>query len=192
MTDADDIDVVLAALCAGEPEAVNRLFGTLYEELRRVAHGQRLRWQGNDTLSTTVLVHEAYLKLSNGGGGRWRDRAHFHAVASRAMRHILVNYAQRQCAAKRGGGAPHVALTETTPVPAEVAEELLQLDAAVQELAEVHPRQARVVECRFFAGLGIRETAEALGISTATVERDWAVASAWLRRVLAEPDGAAG
>lgn len=185
-----DLPVVLSAIRQGDRFAVDRLFAACYDELRQVAHGQRLRWSGDLTLDTTALVHEVYLKLSSGRPLDWADRAHFVATAARAMRHILVNYAERRAAAKRGGGALHVPLDEANPVPADGATELLALDEALRELAVNAPRQAQVVECRFFGGLGMRETAAALGISRATAERDWAQASAWLRaRLTAAPTG---
>jgi RNA polymerase sigma factor (TIGR02999 family) len=176
-----DVSAVIAAIRSGDRDAVDRLFAAVYDELRRMARGQRLRWDGDATLDTTALVHEAYLKLVAGRSLEWADRAHFMAVAARAMRHILVNYAERGRTAKRGGGALHVSLDEANPVPAENADELLALDEALRALASVNPRQAQVVECRFFGGLGMRETAEAIGISRATAERDWTQASAWLR-----------
>jgi RNA polymerase sigma factor (TIGR02999 family) len=176
-----DVSSVIAAIRSGDRDAVDRLFAAVYDELRRVARGQRLRWHGDTTLDTTALVHEAYLKLVAGRSLEWSDRAHFMAVAARAMRHILVNYAERGRTAKRGGDALHVSLDEANPVPAEHADELLALDEALLALASANPRQAQVVECRFFGGLGMRETAEALGISLATAERDWTQASAWLR-----------
>jgi RNA polymerase sigma factor (TIGR02999 family) len=176
-----EMPTVLAAIRRGDRDAVDRLFAEVYEELRRVARRQRLRWAGDSTLDTTALVHEAYLKLTAGQTLSWSDRAHFFAVAAQAMRHILVNYAERRRAIKRGGGALHVPLDEANPVPAESAEELLALDEALRALAAIHPRHAAVVECRFFGGLGMRETADALGISRSTAERDWDHASAWLR-----------
>jgi RNA polymerase sigma factor (TIGR02999 family) len=178
-----DLTAVLRAVSSGDRSAVDVLFHAVYAELQRIAHGQRMKWQGDETLNTTALVHEAYLKLVR-QDVEWQGRAHFYAVAATAMRHILVNYAERRLAAKRGGGLPHIPLDEANPVPAEGAEDLLALNEALEKLRRLDERQSRVVECRFFGGLGIRETAEALGVSTATVERDWALASAWLRRAL--------
>jgi RNA polymerase sigma factor (TIGR02999 family) len=186
MSETADTSYLLDLARSGDPEAVDRLFAQLYDELRRLAQRQRRNWHGDETLNTTALVHEAYLKLQKGVARRWADRAHFHAVASQAMRHLLVSYAERRRAAKRGGGVPHEALDEANPVAEEAAEELLALNEALEALSRVSPRQARVVECRFFAGLSIRETAEALAVSTATVERDWALASAWLRHVMTD------
>jgi len=184
MSTPANLTEVLQAVRGGDRDAVDHLFHSVYHELEQIARGQRVRWHGNETLNTTALVHEAYLKLVNQQEVDWRDRAHFYAVAATAMRHILINYAERRGAAKRGGGASHVPLDEANPVPAEGADDLLALNAALEELGQVAERQSRVVECRFFGGLGIRETAEALGVSAATVERDWALASAWLRRTL--------
>jgi RNA polymerase sigma factor (TIGR02999 family) len=184
---SDELAVVQQAISSGDRAAIDRLFTTLHAELRRVARGQRMRWEGNDTLNTTALVNEAYIKLLKANGRGWADRAHFFAVASRAMRQILVNYAESRRAARRGGGAPHVPLHDMNPVSDEGADDLIALHDALGRLARVSERQARVVECRFFAGLSIRETAEALGTSPATVERDWALASAWLRRELSDP-----
>jgi RNA polymerase sigma factor (TIGR02999 family) len=185
-----DITAVLEAVRSGDRAAVDQLFKAVYDELQSIAHKQRLRWEGDETLNTTALVHEAYVKLVDHQEANWKDRAHFYAVAATAMRHILINYAERRMAAKRGGGAPHAALEDSNPVAEEAAEDLLALGAALDALGELDSRQSRVVECRFFAGLGVRETAEALGVSTSTVERDWSVARAWLRRALDESPGA--
>lgn len=183
-----DVSHLLSAIHAGDEEAVDRLFSILYDELRRLARAQRNRWIGDDTLNTTALIHEAYLKLGGGSQAEWRDRAHFLSVAARAMRQILVNYAERRQAAKRGG-ALRVERLDTVepiagrnPVSEEAADEIVALHRALERLEQVSERQARVVECRFFAGLAIHETAEALGVSVATVKRDWALASAWLYR----------
>jgi RNA polymerase sigma factor (TIGR02999 family) len=184
MSSDGDVTDIIRAMRNGDREAVDRLFAAVYEELRRIAKNHRRRWQGDETLNTTALVHEAYIKLVEQERADWTDRAHFCAVAARAMRHILANYAERRMAAKRGGGAQHVPLDDRNPVPQESAEDLLALDQALSTLSRMHERQAQVVECRFFGGLGIHETAEALGVSTSTVERDWTVASAWLRRAL--------
>ncbi len=182
MLSPDEITARLRAAAGGDREALNEVFALVYEELRRRARAQRRRWSGDDTLDTTALVHEAYLKLVDQSRAGWNDRAHFLAVAARAMRHVLVNYAEQRRAAKRGGGAPHVPLDESNPVSEEVAEEVIALHEALERLATISERQARVVEARFYAGLSIEETADALGISPATVKRDWQLASAWLHR----------
>jgi RNA polymerase sigma factor (TIGR02999 family) len=182
MSETGEITLLLDAARDGDRAALDQLFGLVYDQLRTLSHAQRGRWSGDHTLGTTALVHEAYLKLVRHEGADWRDRAHFFAVASRAMRQILVNYAERRRAQKRGGGAEVVPLDEANPVAPEAAEGLLALNQALERLERIDARRCRVVECRFFAGLAIHETAETLGISAATVKRDWALASAWLRR----------
>jgi RNA polymerase sigma factor (TIGR02999 family) len=143
------------------------------------------RWAaGHETLNTTALVHEAYLKLVRRNDVDWSDRGHFFAVAATAMRHILADYAEKRRAAKRGGGRDDLLLDEVNPVSPEAAEDVLVLHNALSRLEEEHPRRARVVECRFYAGLDVEETATALRISPATVKRDWAFARVWLSRVL--------
>src|SRR5690606_16367285 len=144
-----------------------------------LARHHRARWHGNDTLNTTALVHEAYLKLVGGEDG-YAGRAHFLAVASKAMRHVLYTYAERQAAQKRGGGAADLPLDEAALVPPHRAEAVVALEEALARLEVVDERAARVVECRFFGGLEVEETAEALGVSARTVTRDWAAARAWL------------
>ena len=182
MLPPDEITARLRAAHEGDREALDEVFTLVYEELRQRARAQRRRWSGDTTLDTTALVHEAYLKLVDQRSARWQDRAHFLAVAAKAMRHVLVNYAEQRRAAKRGGGAQHVPLDENNPVSEEVAEEVVALHEALDRLATVSERQARVVEARFYAGLSIDETAAALSISPATVKRDWQLASAWLHR----------
>jgi RNA polymerase sigma factor (TIGR02999 family) len=197
-----ELPALLAAAAAGDRAAFDRAFALLYDELGGLARAQRGRWRGNETLSTTVLVHEAYLRLA--GGARWENRRHFFALAAQVMRQILVNYAEAQRAAKRGGEAERVPLEHVegaaTGRPPEGigedgdGEEILALHEALGRLAAEQPRQAKIVECRFFAGLSIPETAEALDISQATVKREWSVASAWLYRAIAGagPGGATG
>lgn len=184
--DDHDITQLLHALGAGDEEAMSELFTAVYQELRRLAHGQRLGWRGQETLNTTALVHEAYLRLATAEGAEWRNRGHFFAVACKAMRRILINRARDASTQKRGGDAKRAGITgpDTPAVDPEANEELLALDAALTRLERLDPRQGQVVECRFFGGLGIAETAEALGVSTATVKRDWLAARAWLYREL--------
>jgi len=185
MGDAREIERLLLALKRGDESALDPLYEAVYEPLRQLAHARRLQWRGDYTLNTTALVHEAYLKLVGGRATAWQDRAHFFAAASRAMRHILVNYAARRRAAKRGGDLERVALDEQQPLADDAtAEELLALDEALGRLQALSKRQTRVFECRFFSGLQVDETAEALGISPATVKRDWRLARAWLHRAL--------
>lgn len=182
MASPHEITLRLRRAQEGDREAFDEVFSLLYAELRRLAKAQRFRWQGDDTLDTTALVHEAYLKLSPGGNASWEDRRHFLAVAAKAMRHLLVNYSEKRKASKRGGGAPHVPLEEFNPVGEEVAEDVVALHESLERLETVSPRQGSVVEARFFLGLSVEETAEVLDISPATVKRDWAMASAWLYR----------
>lgn len=177
--DRQSITDLLIQLRGGNPEAMDRLFSLVYEELRRIAH-QRLRAERpGHTLGTTGLVHETYLKLVDRTRVEWRDRAHFFAVAAQAMRRILVASARRYRALRRGGGLRRVPLTEEA-ADAERGETLLALDEALQRLAALNGRLSQVVECRYFAGFTEEETAEALGVTTRTVERDWAKARGWL------------
>lgn len=182
MDASERIAELLAAAREGDQAALDEVFTLVYGELHRLAHAHRVRWEGDYTLNTTALVHEAYVKLADSGSVTWKDRNHFMALAATAMRQILVNYAQRRRAAKRGGDQKRVPLDDANPVGAEIAEEVLALDEALQRLGKVSERQAQVVEARFFAGLPIEDTAQALGISPATVKRDWNLASAWLHR----------
>ncbi len=171
------------------PSSADALFVACYAELHRRAHGVR-RQGAPRTLSTTGLVHEAYLKLRGSGG--WMSREHFLNTAARAMRQLLVNAAEARVAAKRGGGAWAVTLDDELGATAPARpEQVLALDEALARLGQLNPRQARVVECRYFAGLSVEETAAALGVGTATVQRDWRFARAWLQRALEEdPAGA--
>jgi RNA polymerase sigma factor (TIGR02999 family) len=168
----------------GRGAAIDELYGRVYDQLKKLARRVRAGRAG-ETLNTTALVNEAYLKLAAGSGVTWHDHDHFFAVAARAMRQILVDSARRRLAAKRGGGW-QVSLDETVhPAPIR-AEELVALDEALDRLAAFDPRRAAVVEHRYFAGLTIPETARILGIAPATVERDWRTARAWLASGLKE------
>ncbi len=184
-----EITRLLEALASGRDGAVDALFAATYDELKALAGAQRRRWRGDDTLSTTALIHEAYLKLGRRPRPRWEHRGHFFAVASTAMRQILVNYARDKRVAKRGGDAQPVSVDAEQLVADSAVEELLALDEALRQLAAIDARQAQVVECRFFGGLTVAETAEALDVSPATVKRDWTVARAWLQRALAPAPG---
>lgn len=176
---------------AGKQAAFGELLPLVYDELHRLAERQRHRWHGDETLDTTALVHEAYLKLADQSSPDWQNRAHFLGVASAAMRQILIDYAKRKCAAKRGGQRPHVPMHEVEailrdvePSPEVCNELLVSLDDSLRRLAQWNRRQMRIVECRFFAGMSIEDTAEALGVSPATVKRGWGMAQAWLYRDL--------
>jgi len=178
---------MLESWSAGNPEALERLMPLVYDELRRVASRHLGRERREHTLQPTALVHEAYLRLVDQRSAKWRSRAQFFAVAARVMRRILVDHARARGAAKRGQGAVRVSLDDVRPpaAPARGDEvDLVALDAALERLADLDERQARIVELRYFAGLSIEETAGALGIGAATVKRDWALARAWLRREL--------
>jgi RNA polymerase sigma factor (TIGR02999 family) len=164
-------------------------FARVYEELRALAHRHRRRSDGAVTVSTTALVHEAYLRLSAGSEVVWQDRSHFFALAARAMRFVLVDQARARLAAKRDGGFP-VTLDDAHGLPAETPEHLLAIHDALSRLEQVSARLAQVVHLRFFAGLGHEEIAEVLGVSIPTAKRDWARARAWLYDFISENDGA--
>lgn len=191
MDDAPDVTRILQDATRGRRDAVDRAVPMIYEELRRIAQGHLSRERPDHTLTTTALVHEAYMKLVDIDQVEWQDRAHFFAMAARQMRRILIDHARRAGRAKRGGDAVLVSLDEATDFPVLRPESLLRLDDALERLEKVNERQCRVVECRCFVGLSVEETAEALGTSPTTVKRDWAFARAWLNRELAE-NGAGG
>ena len=165
----------------GDP-TTELLVAALYADLRRVAHRERRRVGASETMRTTALVHEAYLKLYQ--GGQWRDRAHFLGCAAMAMRQALVQHARARCATKRGGGVAAVALEEADSVLAEPEESVVALDEALERLEQVNPRLARVVECRYFAGYTEAETAIALQVTERNVQRDWVKAKALLYEAL--------
>lgn len=175
-----DITQLLIAFRQGDRGAMDQIFPLVYDELRVLARGQLSRRRGGNTLNTTALVHEAYLKLIEQSRADWNDRAHFRAVAAVAMRHILVDYARRRGAVKRGGEA-HQTLADDNKLGLEVrVEEILAIDEALDALAELNERLAKLVELRFFGGLTVEETAEAMGTSERTVKRDWRKARAFL------------
>jgi RNA polymerase sigma factor (TIGR02999 family) len=189
-----DVARLLEALQRGDDAAFDALFPLVYQELRGLAHRQRRRWSGDDTLDTTSLVHEVYLKLVDAPRASWESRAHFLATAAQAMRHILINYARDRCTQKRGGARTAVSLDAfegLEPPRAIDAEDelLLALDDALRVLERVNARQSRIVECRFFAGMTIDETAAALRVSTATVSRGWALAQVRLYQELRRAAG---
>jgi len=167
----------------GRAAVLSELMPLVYGELKSLARANRYRWNGVESPGTTSLVHEAYLKLAD-AGGEFANRRHFYAVASRAMRSILIDNARWHGRAKRGGGRPPAVLEESMLVSAERSEELLALDEALNHLEHREPRLARIVECRCFGGLTVDETAAALEISPATVKRGWSLARTWLYRAL--------
>ena len=169
-----------------EGGALDDVFPAVYEELRRVAHRHLRSERTGHTLETTALVNEAYLELSKVDQRHWPGRPYVLAAASRAMRRILIDYAVARRAEKRGGGISPEPLDDAVAMAVSRGDELLALDEALERLASVNERYARVVECRFFGGMSVEETAEALGTSPATVKRDWTLARAWLNRELAD------
>lgn len=166
----------------GDKAALDRVIPIVYQELRRLAHRQMRRERAGDTLQTTGLINEAYLRLVDYARVRPRDRSHFFAIAAQAMRRILIERARSRRSTKRGSGAQNVSLEEAADVSKDRAPDLLALDEALQNLAAIDPRKSRIVELKYFGGLTIEETAEVLGVSTPTVERDWRTARIWLHR----------
>lgn len=178
--DAHDVTRLLERCALGSDEAFEQLISLVYADLHRIAHRRLQNERPGHTLDTTDLVHEAYLKLLPQADASWGDRAHFFAVASRVIRHVLIDYARRKKADKRSGGV-RVPLRESTASTMPASEvDILVLERALARLAERDPRLEKVVECRFFGGMTVPETAEALGVSTSTVDRDWARAKTYL------------
>jgi RNA polymerase sigma-70 factor (ECF subfamily) len=183
-----EVTDLLRAWSAGDHSARDRLIPLVYDELRRRAAG-RLRRERNATLQPTALVHEAYLHLVDQRRPGWLNRAQFFAVASEIMRRILVDRARARRAGKRSGRWARVTLDPGHAVVPAQDVDVLDLDAALRELASFDPRKSRIAELRFFGGLSLRETGESLGLSVATVERDWRAARAWLFRALSDRAG---
>jgi RNA polymerase sigma factor (TIGR02999 family) len=184
MSPDQDVTRALLALSKGERSALDGLLPLIYDQLRAQAQRALRAERPDHTLSPTALVHEAYLKLVRLDRVEWRDRAHFFGACANEMRRILVSYARNRKATKRGAGAEHVPLENAAVAAWERPADLVALDDALDRLADMDPRQVRIIECRFFAGMSVEETAEALGISAATVKRDWTAARAWLNREL--------
>lgn len=183
---ASDITRLLQRHHQGDREAFDRMVPLVYERLRVLARGQLARaGRPKQLLDTVGLINETYLQLVDEYGVDWQDRGHFFAVCARAMRRILVDQARRQQADKRGGGATHVTLLPDAVAMEQPSEQILAVDAALEELAAFNPRLAQVVECRYFAGMTEEETAQALDSSLRTVQRDWMRARAWLLKALA-------
>ena len=179
-----EITDLLIAMRGGDSEAAHRLLPLVYEELRRMAHRHLRGEREGHTLSTTALVHEAYLKLADQTRIVWNDRTHFLAVAAGAMRRILIDYARQYQATKRGGGQQRLTLEEETIPVEQRADELLALDDALTRLSALDPRLGQVVELRFFGGLSEEEAAQSLGVTARTVRRDWVKARGWLYQQL--------
>jgi RNA polymerase sigma factor (TIGR02999 family) len=179
-----DVTAILRKWGNDKDAAAGELASIVYGELRRLAHRHLRNERPGHTLHSAELVHEAYLRLVDIKEASWQDRAHFFGVCGQIMRHILVDHARARLREKRGAGATLVALNEAMDVPEQRSVDVIALDDALTGLAKLDAQQSRVVELRFFAGLSVEETAEALGVSRATVNRDWVTARAWLLREL--------
>ncbi len=184
-----EVTRILAELAGGDRASVSRLFSLVYDELRAVAGSYFRRQPADHTLQPTALVHEAYMRLVDQTQEGWQDRAHFLAVAAKAMRRILINHAHKRAAAKRGGDSKRLTLVEEL-TPADSREiDLIALDEALTKLAELSERMVQVVELRYFGGMTMQEIAHTLGVSRRTVQSDWEVARAWLSRELSDEEG---
>ena len=189
MTTHDDPRTSITALLCGDYKesdvpALDQLIPHIYEELREMAHRQLAGEYGARTLQTTALIHEAYVRLVDDTQVSKKGRSYFFASASRAMRRVLVDQARKRKAGKRGGGQELLSIDDAEIAIDQFAGDLVDLDAALEDLASMNPRQAKVIECRFFGGLGVKETADALNISERTVRNDWTLARAWLHNRL--------
>jgi RNA polymerase sigma factor (TIGR02999 family) len=180
----DEVTLMLIRWSNGERDALDQLIPVVYGELRRLASRTLRRERRDHTLQPTALVHEAYLRLIDQRSVNWQNRSHFFAIASQAMRRIVVDHARRHNAVKRGGDNLKVELEAAMLLPGAKDVDVVRLDDALTALAAFDPQQGRIVELRFFGGLSIEQTAEVIGISPATVKRDWSMAKAWLHREL--------
>lgn len=178
------ITQLLVSLQQGDPDAANRLFPLVYDELHRLAVSYMRRERSDHTLQATALVNEAFLKMVGNDAAEFESRSHFFGIAAAVMRHVLVDYARSRAAGKRGSNVKRLPLDEALVFSAEQSEQLIALDEALQKLAKLSLRQAKIIELRFFAGLSIPQTATVLGIASRTVVREWTIAQAWLRREL--------
>ena len=185
---ANDITQMLLDWSRGDSNTAEQLFPLVYDELHRLAERQMRRERADHTLQATALVNEAYMKLVDQKRVQWQNRAHFFGVAAQLMRRILIKYAERHQSVKRGGGQPELSLDEVVVVGDERAAELIALDRCLTDLATIDVRQSRIVEMRFFGGLSIEEIGLVLGISPATVKREWRVAKAWLYGAISQND----
>jgi RNA polymerase sigma-70 factor (ECF subfamily) len=189
MSENQDVTLLLSALTRGDEAAASKLIPVVYNELRRLAGSYMRRERVDHTLQATALVHEAFLKLVNQRSVSWQSRAHFFGVAAQLMRRILVDHARGHSRQKRGGEQVKVSLDEAFVSAESQADEVLAVDDSLDALAKVDPRQARVVELRFFGGLSVEEAAGVLGVSPKTVKREWSVAKAWLTADLKQRHG---
>jgi len=179
----ESITTLLAEWARGEPEALHRLTPLVYEELRRLASHYLRRESNGNTLQSTALVHEAYLRMVNQDAVNWQGRSHFFGIAARLIRQILVDHARKRQAGKRESG-PLLSLDESVGLPGGSQVDLIKLDDALASLAKIDEQQSRIIELRFFGGLSIEETAQSIGVSPRSVKRQWAIARAWLYREL--------
>jgi RNA polymerase sigma factor (TIGR02999 family) len=184
MSGPTNITELLAGYGRGDKEALDQLMPIVYDELHRQAARYLRREQAGHTLQTTALIHEAYVRLVDQRNVQWQNRAHFFGIAAQMMRRILVDHARAKKRAKRGGSEIRVSLADAAVATKGQDLDVVALDEALQRLAKIDEQQSRVVELRYFSGLTVEETAEVMGISTATVKRDWSVARAWLHREL--------
>jgi len=181
-----DVTALLSELARGDQAAAEKLVPLVYDELKRLARGYMRRERPDHTLQTTALVHEAYMRLVQQRKPNWQCRSHFFGIAAQIMRRILLDHARGHLRQKRGGPAQVLRLDEALTFSREQSEELVKLNAALERLSAIDPRQSKIVELRYFGGLGVEETSEVLGISPKTVKRDWAVAKAWLHGELSD------
>ncbi len=181
-TSTNEITKLLRGWQGGDRAALDSLVPVVYKELRRLAHCELRKERPNHTLQSTALVHEVYFRLVGQNLPQWESRAHFFAIAAQLMRQILVDYARRRCASKRGSGVCMLTLDDAVALRQRKDVDVVAVDDALNTLAELDSRQSRVVELRFFAGLSLEEISEVMGIATATVQRDWTAARAWLYR----------
>ncbi|HEY3137974.1 MAG TPA: ECF-type sigma factor [Blastocatellia bacterium] len=177
---SEDVTLLLLEWRDGDESALDRLMPLVYDELRRLARRCLRRERAGHTMQTTTLVHEAYLRLVDASRVPWHDRAHFFAIAAKLMRRVLVDEARKRCYKKRGGEFTRTLLNEVMMITPERSPDLIALDEGLDRLAKFAPRKCRVVELRFFGGLSMEETAEALGVSTDIVKREWRTAKLWL------------
>ena len=184
MSSQPNITALLNGYSRGDKEALDRLMPIVYDELRRQAARYLRREKAGHTLQTTALIHEAYVRLVDQRNVQWQNRAHFFGIAAQLMRRILVDHARAKKRVKRGGSGVRVSLGEATVAVKGQDLDVVALDQALERLAQIDEQQSRVVELRFFSGLSVEETAEVMGISKATVKRDWSMAKAWLHREL--------
>lgn len=181
---SNQVTVLLLRWREGDRQALEELMPIVYDELRRLASHYLRQERRDHTLQSTALVNEAYLRLAGQNPPEWQNRAHFFGIAARVMRQILVEYARGRGAAKRGGGAAKISLDSSIALPQQINVDVVALDKALSELSQLDEQQSRIVELRFFGGLTIEDTSEVLGVSPATVKREWVTARAWLYRAM--------